>query len=62
MYGLFWSEWFAYMMLVSVVNLLVGFGPVGAGDVPQVSPVLDLVVADLLVLQPHDAVPVLGLI
>lgn len=43
-------------------DLLVGFGPVWAGDVPQVSSVLDLVVSDLLVLQPHDAVPELCLI
>lgn len=43
-------------------HLLVGLGPVRAGDVPQVPSVLDLVVSDLLVLQPHNAVPELGLI
>lgn len=38
-------------------HLLVSFGPVRAVDVPQVAPVLDLIMSNLLVFQPHDAVP-----
>lgn len=43
-------------------HLVEGFGPVRARDVPQVTSVLYLVVSDLLVFQPHDAVPELSLI
>lgn len=43
-------------------HFLKGVGPVRAGDVPQVTSVLYLVVSDLLVFQPHDAVPELSLI
>lgn len=43
-------------------HLLVGLGPVWAGDVPQVASVLNLIVSNLLVLQPHNAVPKLCLI
>lgn len=42
--------------------LLKGFGPVLTVDVPQVPSVLDLVVSDLLVLQPHNEIPELCLI
>lgn len=50
--GVVWWLWY----------LLVSLGPVWARDVPQVSSILDLVMSDLLVLQPHDAVPELCLI
>lgn len=44
------------------LHLLVGFGPVWAGDVPQVASVLYLIVSNLLILQPHNAVSKLCLI
>lgn len=56
----------AWMIIILAVwwwsHLLVGIVPVWTRDVSQVSSVLYLIVSDLLVLQPHNAVPELGLI